>query len=171
MNAADGENLLGYDIYSSALADILSDPSLNTPITVGLYAKWGSGKSFLLGKLQSKLLTNWWSYFIFLVRIISLWSMSYILPGIYHTSVEYVRAMLCYHLVCLVWFGLWCFTPLSTIFQLYRGGQFIVGGNHRKPPTCRKSLKLYHIMLYWVHFARKGVQTHNFSGDRHWLHR
>jgi hypothetical protein len=22
------------------------------------------------------------------------------------------------------WFGLWCFTPLSTFFQLYRGGQF-----------------------------------------------
>jgi len=25
--------------------------------------------------------------------------------------------------------------PLSTIFQLYRGG-----GNRRKPPTCHKSL-------------------------------
>ena len=53
LNATDAENLLGYDIYSSAMADILSDPSLSTPITVGLYAKWGSGKSFLINKLQS----------------------------------------------------------------------------------------------------------------------
>ncbi|KAK7097954.1 kinase D-interacting substrate of 220 kDa B-like [Littorina saxatilis] len=55
LNASDAENLLGYDIYSSALADILSDPSLSTPITVGLYAKWGSGKSFLISKLQSEM--------------------------------------------------------------------------------------------------------------------
>lgn len=48
----DNENMLGYDLYSSALADILSEPSLSMPITVGLYAKWGSGKSFLLSKLR-----------------------------------------------------------------------------------------------------------------------
>ncbi|KAJ8928238.1 hypothetical protein NQ314_019188 [Rhamnusium bicolor] len=44
-----------YDLYSSALADILSEPSLSMPITVGLYAKWGSGKSFLLNKLREEM--------------------------------------------------------------------------------------------------------------------
>ncbi len=51
----DGEVMLGYDLYSSALANILTDPSLSLPITVGLYAKWGSGKSFLLTKLREEM--------------------------------------------------------------------------------------------------------------------
>ncbi|KAL4230991.1 hypothetical protein ACF0H5_011364 [Mactra antiquata] len=55
LNASDGENLLGYEIYSSSLADILSEPTLNTPITLGLYAKWGTGKSFLINKLKSEM--------------------------------------------------------------------------------------------------------------------
>lgn len=46
--------MLGYDLYSSALADILSEPTMQPPICVGLYAQWGSGKSFLLKKLEGK---------------------------------------------------------------------------------------------------------------------
>ncbi|KAH8263921.1 hypothetical protein KR038_004837, partial [Drosophila bunnanda] len=51
----DSEGMLGYELYSSALADVLSEPTLTTPITVGLYAKWGSGKSFLLNKLRDEM--------------------------------------------------------------------------------------------------------------------
>ncbi|VDM39612.1 unnamed protein product [Toxocara canis] len=49
------DTMLGYDVYSNVLADIVCEPNLTLPLTIGLYAKWGSGKSLLLAKMKDSM--------------------------------------------------------------------------------------------------------------------
>ena len=64
-----------------------------------------------------------------------------------------------------------CLKPLSTIFELYRGGLFYWW---RKPEDREKTTKLPQITdkldrikLNRVHFAMRWIRTHNINCDRY----
>jgi hypothetical protein len=75
------------------------------------------------------------------------------------------------------WLWLWCLTPLSTIFQLYCGGQFIIlmveesgvtGENHRHDTSHRQTF-ITNVILSKPRPSR--IWTYNVSGDKLWLHK
>ena len=98
-----------------------------------------------------------WCYFnIWLIR----WpnSSRIKLKGITFSHIEFFNPYMKHtNIIEGLWVGLWWLTPLSTIFPLYRCGHF-----------------------HWWHTIShnlvastpriRGVQTHNVSGNRHWLY-
>jgi hypothetical protein len=64
------EDALGFAPYREAIAGIICDPSTSTPLTIGIFGKWGSGKTSLMNMIMKRLpaeqfLTLWfdaWKY-------------------------------------------------------------------------------------------------------------
>lgn len=49
--ATFSRTLFGMQAFKLDTCQMLSEPNLSLPLTIGLFAKWGSGKSFLLPKI------------------------------------------------------------------------------------------------------------------------
>ena len=53
-----GEDGLNYTDYANAFGYMMSNPHIALPVTIGIYSSWGTGKSFLLGKIKEYIEIN-----------------------------------------------------------------------------------------------------------------
>ena len=65
----------------------------------------------------------------------------------------------------------WYLTPLTTIFQLYHGGQFYWWRKPEEPEKTTVGKHWQTLSHNGVHLALIEIRTHNISSDKHWLHR
>ncbi|CAK1545285.1 unnamed protein product [Leptosia nina] len=125
----DNENMLGYELYSAALADMLSEPSLSVPITVGLFARWGSGKSFLLNKLKEEMKnfarqwseTGWsWSWAVWW----SAWHAALALAAVAAAAgtPPYIALALCFVLFAAIYLALYTLWYLTHRYEWWWAG-------------------------------------------------
>lgn len=49
---------LDFDPYVATLADIIASPATRTPLTIGVFGTWGSGKTSLMRMMRDKLPPN-----------------------------------------------------------------------------------------------------------------
>ena len=89
-------------------------------------------------------------------KIIWLWV--YLKKVIPETCRNSNRTELCL-IPSVIGLGLWCLMALSTIFQLYRGGQFYWWRKPKKTTNLSQVIdKHYHIMLYQGHLYWAGFE-------------
>lgn len=72
---SSGVDKLNYSRFSDAFATLVQNPEAKTPITIGIYGQWGSGKSFLMKKIikslkgeQSERPKELWKRFLYFLQ-------------------------------------------------------------------------------------------------------
>lgn len=53
--SAPNQDRLGFDLFAGTLADFFTSSETRTPLTVGIYGKWGSGKTSLMRLIHNQL--------------------------------------------------------------------------------------------------------------------
>jgi hypothetical protein len=100
---------------------------------------------------------NFFCFAILERKIIICWS-THQLRKLYCEIIEFVISNYLFLKPWKLGLGLWCITPLSTIFQLYWGGKLYWWRKQEYPEIItdlpQVTDKLYHIMLYQVYLAR-----------------